>query len=177
LTNAGAAVVLDPRTGEVLAFTSRPTFESERFRSRDRPRYLELADWRRAAAVEQPGDPGTLLAGLDVQDGGRAGRARRRRHRPALHRSLRGRRQFLWPLLQVLEEGRPRSVDLKGAIAQSCDVYFYTVANMLGVDRINKWATLLGLGVKSGIDLPNEVTAGAVHQVEAGSAAREVVRG
>ena len=29
---------------------------------------------------------------------------------------------------------------------------------MLGVDRINKWATLLGLGVKSGIDLPNEVT-------------------
>ena len=28
---------------------------------------------------------------------------------------------------------------------------------MLGVDKINKWATLLGLGVKSGIDLPNEV--------------------
>src|SRR6185436_15409573 len=34
---------------------------------------------------------------------------------------------------------------------------FYTVGNMLGVDRIHKWATLLGLGVKSGIDLPNEV--------------------
>jgi penicillin-binding protein 2 len=32
------------------------------------------------------------------------------------------------------------------------------VANLLGVDKINKWATLLGLGVKSGIDLPNEVT-------------------
>src|SRR5204862_3040109 len=39
---------------------------------------------------------------------------------------------------------------------QSCDVYFYTVGNMLGVDKINKWPTLLGLGVKSGIDLPNE---------------------
>jgi penicillin-binding protein 2 len=36
-------------------------------------------------------------------------------------------------------------------------VYFYTVANMVGVDKINKWATLLGLGVKSGIDLPNEL--------------------
>jgi len=35
-------------------------------------------------------------------------------------------------------------------------VYFYTVGNMLGVDKINKWATLLGIGVKSGIDLPNE---------------------
>ena len=40
---------------------------------------------------------------------------------------------------------------------RSCDVYFYTVGNMLGIDRINKWATLLGLGVKSNIDLPNEL--------------------
>src|SRR5439155_4117545 len=37
------------------------------------------------------------------------------------------------------------------------DVYFYTVANMVGVDKINKWAAALGVGVKSGIDLPNEV--------------------
>ena len=36
-------------------------------------------------------------------------------------------------------------------------MYFYTVGNMAGIDRIHKWATLLGLGVKSGIDLPNEV--------------------
>ena len=42
------------------------------------------------------------------------------------------------------------------AIENSCDVYFYTVGNMLGVDKINKWATALGIGVKSGIDLPNE---------------------
>jgi penicillin-binding protein 2 len=49
------------------------------------------------------------------------------------------------------------SVDLRHAIEQSCNVYFYTVANMVGVDKINKWATALGLGVRSGIDLPNEV--------------------
>jgi penicillin-binding protein 2 len=36
-------------------------------------------------------------------------------------------------------------------------VYFYTLGNMTGVDKIHKWATLLGLGEKSGIDLPNEV--------------------
>ena len=35
-------------------------------------------------------------------------------------------------------------------------MYFYTIGNMVGVDKINKWATALGLGVKSGIDLPNE---------------------
>ena len=46
-------------------------------------------------------------------------------------------------------------------------MYFYTVGNMLGVDRIHKWATLLGLGVKTGIDLPNEVAGPrAVHRVE-----------
>jgi penicillin-binding protein 2 len=49
------------------------------------------------------------------------------------------------------------SIDLRHAIEQSCDVYFYTVANMVGVDKINKWATALGMGVMSGIDLPNEV--------------------
>jgi penicillin-binding protein 2 len=46
---------------------------------------------------------------------------------------------------------------LRHAIEQSCDVFFYTVADKVGVDNINKWATRLGLGVKSGIDLPNEV--------------------
>jgi penicillin-binding protein 2 len=55
------------------------------------------------------------------------------------------------------KKGGHGSIDLRHAIEQSCDVYFYTIGNMVGVDKINKWATLLGLGVKSGIDLPNEV--------------------
>ena len=55
------------------------------------------------------------------------------------------------------KKGGHGTVDLRHAIEQSCDVFFYTVGNMLGVDRIHKWATLLGLGVMSGIDLPNEV--------------------
>ena len=56
-------------------------------------------------------------------------------------------------------------------------MYFYTVGNMLGIDKINKWATLLGLGVKSGIDLPNEVQ-GLVPSTEwkRETHAREVVR-
>ena len=55
------------------------------------------------------------------------------------------------------KKGGHGSVDLRHAIEQSCDVYFYTVANMVGIDKINKWSTALGLGVKSGIDLPNEL--------------------
>ena len=45
---------------------------------------------------------------------------------------------------------------MRHAIEKSCNVYFYTLGNMLGVDRIHKWAVNLGLHGKSGIDLPNE---------------------
>src|SRR5262249_34140906 len=41
-------------------------------------------------------------------------------------------------------------------IEKSCNVYFYTLGNMLGVDKIHKWAERLGLAGKTGIDLPNE---------------------
>jgi penicillin-binding protein 2 len=47
-------------------------------------------------------------------------------------------------------------MDMYHAIEQSCNTYFYTLGNMVGIDRIHKWATALGLGVKSGIDLPGE---------------------
>ena len=106
------------------------------------------------------------------------GGARRRRHHartsrctaPA-HAKFYGRRFKCW------KKGGHGTIDLRHAIEQSCNVYFYTVGNMVGIDKIHKWATLLGLGVKSGIDLPNEVQ-GLVpsHRVEARDAAREVVR-
>jgi len=158
LTNAGAAVVLDPRTGEVLAFTSRPTFDPNDFAAGiDRDTWNSLTgDEQRPLnnrAVQGRYSPGSTfkmavgLAGLEegvidqhfsVHCGGGA--------------------NFYGRYFKCWKKGGHGSVDLKSAIAQSCDVYFYTVANMLGVDKINKWATLLGLGVKSGIDLPNEVT-------------------
>ena len=52
----------------------------------------------------------------------------------------------------------PRRVTSGKAIYQSCDVFFYTLAEKLGIDRIAKYATVLGLGQKTGIDLPQEVS-------------------
>ncbi|MGE3191041.1 MAG: penicillin-binding transpeptidase domain-containing protein, partial [Vicinamibacterales bacterium] len=49
------------------------------------------------------------------------------------------------------------NIDLEHALEQSCNVYFYTLGNMLGIDRIHEWADKLGLAGKTGIDLPNEV--------------------
>ena len=49
------------------------------------------------------------------------------------------------------------NVELPKAIYQSCDVFFYTLAEKLGIDRIAKYAQAFGLGKKTGIDLPQEV--------------------
>jgi penicillin-binding protein 2 len=47
-------------------------------------------------------------------------------------------------------------VSLTKAIAQSCDVYFYTLGNKMGIDNIAKYATMAGLGSRTEIDLPHE---------------------
>jgi penicillin-binding protein 2 len=49
-------------------------------------------------------------------------------------------------------------VDISRAIYQSCDVFFYTLAERLGIGRIAKYATALGLGQRTEIDLPQEVS-------------------
>ncbi len=159
LTNAGAAVILDPATGEVLAFASEPAYDPNAFASGiDRETWntlttdedLPLND----RAIQGRYSPGSTfkmavaLAGLEegvitpdfkVHCAG--------------HAVFYGHDFKCWRL----SRGGHGTIDLRHAIEQSCDVYFYTVANMVGIDNINKWATLLGLGVKSGIDLPNEV--------------------
>src|SRR5207244_8821955 len=50
------------------------------------------------------------------------------------------------------------TVDLSKGIYQSCDTFFYTLAERLGIEKIAKWAQALGLGKRTGIDLPNEVS-------------------
>ena len=47
---------------------------------------------------------------------------------------------------------------LTKGIYQSCDVFFYTLAEQLGIDRIAKYATAFGMGQKTGIDLPQEAS-------------------
>jgi penicillin-binding protein 2 len=158
LTNAGAAVVLDPRTGEVLAFTSRPTYDPNDFAAG-----IDRGTWNSLTGDEQrplnnravqgrysPGSTFKMAVGLAGLEEGVID--------PHFTVRCGGGANFYGRYFKCWKKGGHGTVDLKGAIAQSCDVYFYTVANMLGVDKINKWATLLGLGVKSGIDLPNEVT-------------------
>ena len=154
----GAAVVLDPRNGEVLAFTSRPAYDPNAFAAG-----IERAAWAALNSdplkpLHEPRAAGKVFAGLGLQDGGRPGR---RSRRASSSRTSACTAAAARPSTAATSSAGRRtghgSMDLRHAIEQSCDVYFYTVGNMLGVDRIHKWATLFGLGVKSNIDLPNEL--------------------
>ena len=49
-------------------------------------------------------------------------------------------------------------VDIHNAIPYSCDTFYYTLANKLGIDTIAKYATSLGISQKTGIDLPDEAS-------------------
>ncbi len=55
------------------------------------------------------------------------------------------------------KKGGHGTVNMRRALEQSCDVYFYQVGNLLGADRIAKWGKLFGLGEKTGLDLNMEV--------------------
>ncbi len=157
IATAGAAVILDPNTGEVLAFASEPAYDPNAFAAGiDRVTWASLnTDEQRPLnnrAIQGRYSPGStfkmavalaaLEEGIITPDF--------KVHCPG-HATFYGHSFLCW------KKGGHGTVDLRHAIEQSCNVFFYTVGNMVGVDKINKWATLLGLGAKSGIDLPNEV--------------------
>ena len=154
----GAAVVLDPRNGEVLGFSSRPAYDPNAFAAG-----IDRATWNQLNTDElrplqnravqgrySPGSTFKMAVGLAGLEEGII--------TPEFRTHCSGGQTFYGRYFKCWKKGGHGSVDLRKAIAESCDVYFYTVGNMLGVDRIHKWSTLFGLGVKSNIDLPNEVT-------------------
>jgi penicillin-binding protein 2 len=153
----GAAVVLDPKDGGVLAFASLPAYDPNAFASGiDRAKWAALntddlrpLNDRAIQGRYSPGSTFKMAVGLAGLEEGII--------TPDFHVSCAGHANFYGRDFKCWKKGGHGSVDLRRAIEQSCDVYFYTVGNMVGIDRINKWATALGLGQRSGIDLPNEV--------------------
>ena len=153
----GASVILDPNTGEVLAYTSVPAYDPNAFASGvDRATWASLTNDedrplndRAIQGRYSPGSTFKMAVALAALEEGVI--------TPDFHVGCAGHATFYGRSFACWKKEGHGYVDLRHAIEQSCDVYFYTVGNMVGIDKINKWATALGLGVKSGIDLPNEV--------------------
>ena len=154
----GAIVALDPDTGGVLAMTSNPGFDPNLFvhgidvatyrslqRSPDRPLF------NRAINGQYP--PGSTikpflgLAGLERD----IGHARGESWCPGWFRLPRGKRRYRdW---KKWGHGR---IGLRGAIVQSCDVYFYELAIALGIDRMHEYMSNFGFGERTGVMLNGE---------------------
>ena len=154
----GAAVLMDPNSGEVLAFASLPGYDPNAFAAGiDRAAWTALNTDEllplRDRAIQGRYSPGSTfkmtVATAALEEG---------LITPDYKVNCSGGATFFGRRFKCWKAGGHGTMDLRHALEQSCNVYFYTVGNLVGVDRIHKWATLLGLGVKSGIDLPNEVT-------------------
>jgi penicillin-binding protein 2 len=153
----GAIVAMDPRTGEILAMVSGPTFDPNDFAvhvSRDQWNKLVTDPDKPLLnkAIQAQLAPGSTFKIIMSVAGWQEGIAQTLRVNCTGSAEFYGRRFGCW------QKGGHGEVDLDKAIYQSCDVFFYTLAEKLGIDRIAKYATDLGLGQKTGIDLPNEVS-------------------
>jgi penicillin-binding protein 2 len=153
----GALVAMDPHTGEILAMVSRPTFDPNDFAVR-----ITRGDWGKLVndpdkpllnkAIQAQLAPGSTFKILMSVAGWQEGIAQTLNVHCNGGADFYGRRFGCW-----VKTGHGE-VDLTKAIYQSCDVFFYTLANKLGIGRISQYATAFGLGQKTGIDLPQEVS-------------------
>ena len=154
----GAIVAMDPRTGEVLAMVSRPAFDPNEFAVRiSRKEWNDLHHRPGQASAEQ-GHPGATRSRLGLQNHHVGGRAGRKAFRRTMAVHCGGGGTFYGRFFKCWVKGGHGTVTLPKAIYQSCDTYFYTLAERLGIARIAKYATMFGLGQKTGIDLPQEVS-------------------
>jgi penicillin-binding protein 2 len=156
----GAIIAMDPRTGEILAMVSRPTFDPNDFAVRvSRDEWTKLVDDENHPllnkAIQAQLAPGSTFKIIMATAGLQEGIAQ------DMHVVCNGGAEFYGRYFQcwIGEKHRVHGVvDISKGIYQSCDVFFYTLAEKLGIDRIAKYATMLGLGQKTGIDLPQEVS-------------------
>ena len=155
----GAVVALDPRTGEVLAMVSHPAFDPNDF-----AHGIPEAEWR-----DLMGDPQKPLMNKATQAQLAPGSvfkivtATAALETGTIHPNftvfcpgevtIYGHTYHDWVWNKRKSHG---DVDLHRAIAQSCDVYFYTLGKMLGIDKLAYFGKQMGLGSKTGVDLPGE---------------------
>ncbi len=153
---AGSAVVLKVDTGEVLAIASKPSYDPNLFSAG-----ISAKDWKRLInaqshplqnkAIDGQYPPGstykiiTAYAGLQeklitTED---------RVYCPGFYKLGRGR-------YRCWKRGGHGYMNVHDALVQSCDVFFYSVGNRLGIDTLAKYGRLFGLGSPTGIQLLGE---------------------
>ncbi len=153
---AGSAVALDPRTGEILAMTSTPGYDPNRFTTG-----IEPALWASLASDPQtplinrviqgsysPGSTFKIIAATAALEEGVI--------TPETTFFCPGQLSIYGTVFHCMSAHG--TLALRDAIARSCNVYFFNVGVRLEIQRLAKWAKKMGLGAPTGVDLPHELS-------------------
>jgi penicillin-binding protein 2 len=153
---AGAVVALDPRTGEVLAMVSKPAYDPNLFATR-----ISSIDWNNLIndpekpmqnrAIQSRFSPGSVFKVFMAAAGLEAGTLN-----PLRTLYCPGYATFYGHSFACDKHDGHGTIGLHKAIVSSCNVFFYNVGNDLGIGRISQYAQMMGLGRRTGVDLPNE---------------------
>jgi penicillin-binding protein 2 len=153
---SGAVIALDPRTGEVLALVSKPSYDPNLFATR-----ISAADWNNLIndprkpmqnrAIQSRFAPGSVFKVFMAAAGLEAGTLN-----PLRSIYCPGYATFYGHTFACDKHDGHGTVSLHNAIVTSCNVFFYNVGKDLEIGRISTYAKMMGLGRKTGIDLPGE---------------------
>lgn len=152
----GAVVALDPRTGEIRAIVSSPSYNPNKLGRR-----ISAEDWQaiitaphnplQNRTVQNTYSPGSVFKIIIASAGLAEGVVDR-----GTRVSCSGAATIYNHRFRCWRQGGHGSVNLEEAIKHSCDVYFYHLGQKLGIDRIARYSRLFGLGHGTGVDLRGE---------------------
>ncbi|HLF50580.1 MAG TPA: penicillin-binding protein 2 [Methylomirabilota bacterium] len=153
---AGAVIVMDPRNGDVLAMTSSPAFPLDRFTGN-----LDREEWLRVVrdpmtplmnrALQSQYAPGSLFKVIVTAAGLQEGSLT-----PMDRTYCNGEYRLGAWTFKDWRAGGHGHVDLRSALVQSCNIFFYQAGLKVGPEAIARYARSFGLGAPSGIDLGSE---------------------
>ncbi|MDH3830208.1 MAG: penicillin-binding protein 2 [Gammaproteobacteria bacterium] len=156
---SGSAIAMDPNNGDILAFVSKPTYDPNPFvNGIDYDAYAALRNndkeplFNRALRGQYP--PGSTvkpfmgLAGLETGITSEHSKT----YCPGFYMLPGKDRKY-----RDWKRTGHGTVDLNSAITQSCDVYFYDLAQSMGIDRIHDYLQHFGFGKAAGIDIQGEL--------------------
>lgn len=160
-SETGAAIVLDVRTGEILAMCSYPDFEPELFlKGISNQKWEEYTQEGKSAlinrCIQSAYAPGSIFKMVSAIAGLETGSITIEETIKDLGRYPKGHNPTCWILTSY---GKTHgSLNVSGAIKHSCNYYFYELATRMGIEPLEKYATYFGLGQKTNVELPGEIS-------------------
>ena len=152
----GAAVALDPRTGEILAMTSLPAFDPNRFAAGIDPALFNKLRTDPDSPFLNRVIKGEYAPGSTFKIATAIAALEERVISPETRIHCSGVYVKYNRVFHCHELGPHGSVNLEQAITHSCNIYFYEVGIRLEIERIARYARMMGLGSPTGVDLPSE---------------------